>query len=105
MGARAALQPRLRLAEPGAVHPADPGGGLPCALAGGGRRLPIRRRSCRRLEVHVFDFWEGVYGRRIRVECVQKLREEARFDSIQELTAAIRRDADQARAVLDGATA
>jgi riboflavin kinase/FMN adenylyltransferase len=57
------------------------------------------------LEVHLFDFSDEVYGRLIRVQFVQKLRDEARFDSIQELTAAIRRDADQARAVLDGATA
>jgi len=57
------------------------------------------------LEVHVFDFSDEVYGRLIQVEFVQKLRDEARFDSIQELAAAIRRDAERARAVFDGATA
>ena len=57
------------------------------------------------LEVHLFDFSDEVYGRLIKVEFVQKLRDEARFDSVQELTAAIRRDADRARAIFDGATA
>jgi riboflavin kinase/FMN adenylyltransferase len=57
------------------------------------------------LEVHLFDFSDEVYGRLIKVEFVQKLRDEARFDSIQELAAAIRSDADRARAVFDGATA
>jgi riboflavin kinase/FMN adenylyltransferase len=57
------------------------------------------------LEVHLFDFSDEVYGRLIKVQFVQKLRDEERFDSVQELTAAIRRDADRARAIFDGATA
>jgi riboflavin kinase / FMN adenylyltransferase len=46
-----------------------------------------------------------VYGRLIDVQFVQKLRDEERFDSIAELTAAIQRDADRARAIFDGASA
>jgi len=57
------------------------------------------------LEVHLFDFSQDVYGRLIKVEFVQKLRDEARFDSIQELAAAIRSDADRARAIFHGAVA
>jgi len=57
------------------------------------------------LEVHLFDFSDEVYGKLIKVQFVQKLRDEERFDSIQELTAAIRRDADLARAIFDRATA
>jgi len=57
------------------------------------------------LEVHLFDFSDEVYGKLIQVQFVQKLRDEERFDSIQELTAAIRRDADLARAIFDKATA
>jgi riboflavin kinase / FMN adenylyltransferase len=57
------------------------------------------------LEVHLFDFSDEVYGRLIQVQFVQKLRDEERFDSVQELTAAIQRDADRARAIFDGATA
>jgi riboflavin kinase/FMN adenylyltransferase len=57
------------------------------------------------LEVHLFDFSGDLYGRLVKVEFVQKLRDEARFDSIQELAQAIQRDADRARAIFDGALA
>jgi riboflavin kinase / FMN adenylyltransferase len=57
------------------------------------------------LEVHLFDFSGELYGRLVQVEFVQKLRDEERFDSVRELTAAIQRDADRARAIFDGATA
>ena len=52
------------------------------------------------LEVHVFDFNQTVYGQRVKVEFVQRLRDELRFDTLAELTAAIAADAAQARAVL-----
>jgi riboflavin kinase/FMN adenylyltransferase len=57
------------------------------------------------LEVHCFD-WperlgaEGGYGKLVRVELLHKLRDEARYDGLEALTAAIRQDADQARAFL-----
>lgn len=51
------------------------------------------------LEVHVFDFNQSVYGQRVKVEFVQRLRDELRYDSIAELTRAIETDAAQARAL------
>lgn len=53
------------------------------------------------LEVHVFDFNQTVYGQRVRVEFVQRLRDELRYDTLAELTAAIAADAYEARALLD----
>jgi riboflavin kinase/FMN adenylyltransferase len=50
------------------------------------------------LEVYVFDFDEAVYGRRIVVEFLHKLRDEARYDDLDALTRQIRADADAARA-------
>jgi riboflavin kinase/FMN adenylyltransferase len=55
------------------------------------------------LEVHLFDFAQQVYGKLVRVELVRKLRDEARYESLQALTHAIRNDAQAARAVLAGA--
>ena len=55
------------------------------------------------LEVHCLE-WpaalgrEGGYGKLVRVELLHKIRDEARFDGLEALTAAIRRDADDARA-------
>lgn len=50
------------------------------------------------LEVHLFDFDQSIYGKLVRVEFMKKLRDEARFDGLEELTAAITRDSAQARA-------
>jgi riboflavin kinase/FMN adenylyltransferase len=55
------------------------------------------------LEAHCLE-WpealgpEGGYGKLVRVELLHKLRDEARFSDLTQLTAAIRRDADDARA-------
>lgn len=63
----------------------------------------------RRLEVHLFDFDEEVYGRELEVEWVEFLRPEHAFSSLEALTVQIARDADQSRArlglVSDGGTA
>ena len=49
------------------------------------------------LEVHLFDFADHVYGRLVRVEFLQKLRDEVRYASLVELAAAIADDARRAR--------
>nr|WP_316640105.1 bifunctional riboflavin kinase/FAD synthetase [uncultured Roseateles sp.] len=41
---------------------------------------------------------DGGYGKLVRVELLKKLRDEARYDGLEALTAAIRQDADNARA-------
>jgi riboflavin kinase/FMN adenylyltransferase len=52
------------------------------------------------LEVHVLD-WDGdLYDRRVRTTFIARLRDEQKFDSVDALVAQIRRDIDQARAVL-----
>ena len=53
------------------------------------------------LEAHLFDFDGDLYGRRIEVEFVAKLREEEKFDTLPALIEQMQRDAAQARAVLD----
>jgi len=51
------------------------------------------------LEVFLFDFSRDLYGQRLEVEFVAKLRDEMHFDSLDALTAQIRIDCDQARAL------
>lgn len=57
------------------------------------------------LEVHCLD-WpaelgaNGAYGKLVRVELLHKLRDEARYDGLDALTAAIRQDVAQAREFL-----
>jgi riboflavin kinase/FMN adenylyltransferase len=52
------------------------------------------------LEVHVFDFAGDLYGREISVECVQFLRPELKFGSLDAMAAQIQQDATQARQLL-----
>ena len=51
-----------------------------------------------RLEVHLLDFDRDIYGRYVHVDFLHKLRPEQRFDSLEELVAQIRKDAEAARA-------
>ena len=50
------------------------------------------------LEVHLFDFAGSLYGKRVRVEFLHKLRDEEKYDDLARLTAAIAADARAARA-------
>ena len=49
------------------------------------------------LEVHLFDFNAEIYGRHIEVEFLHKLRDEVRYDAIEELVNQIRRDVKNAK--------
>jgi riboflavin kinase/FMN adenylyltransferase len=55
------------------------------------------------LEVHLFDFAREIYGAHVEVEFCQKLRDEQRFDSFEQLRRQITQDAWQARQVLSAA--
>jgi riboflavin kinase/FMN adenylyltransferase len=49
------------------------------------------------LEVHLFDFDRNIYGAHVHVNFLHKLREEKRFDSIDEMVRRIHEDSAQAR--------
>ncbi|GAA4651200.1 bifunctional riboflavin kinase/FAD synthetase [Kistimonas scapharcae] len=53
-----------------------------------------------RLEVHLLDYQGDLYGRRIQVEFLHKIRDEQSFPSIADLKAAIANDIVRARALL-----
>ncbi|MFA5684802.1 MAG: bifunctional riboflavin kinase/FAD synthetase [Lysobacteraceae bacterium] len=57
------------------------------------------------LEAHLFDFDGDLYGRRIEVEFVAKLRDEERFNDLPALVAQMDRDAAEARAILSAPAA
>ncbi|WP_460813028.1 bifunctional riboflavin kinase/FAD synthetase [Luteimonas pelagia] len=53
------------------------------------------------LEAHLFDFDGDLYGQRLEVEFVAKLRDEEKFDDLPALVAQMDRDAAAARDILD----
>ena len=66
-----------------------------------GERPTVAQAGRPMLEVYLFDFDQSVYGRRIVVEFLHKLRDEARFPDLDSLTRQIRADADAARAYFE----
>jgi len=52
------------------------------------------------LEVHLFDFEKEIYGRYVEVHFKQKIRDEMRFQSLDELKAQIVKDVAEAKAAL-----
>jgi riboflavin kinase/FMN adenylyltransferase len=52
------------------------------------------------LEVHLFDFDQGLYGQCIEVIIKKKLRPVIKFDSLEALTKQIKKDSDQAKQAL-----
>jgi len=62
-----------------------------------GVRPTVKERGRPTLEVHLFDFDERIYGKRITVHFLEKLREEQKFTDLETLTEQIRRDVAAAR--------
>ena len=62
-----------------------------------GVRPTVKERGRPTLEVHLFEFDKRIYGKRITVQFLEKLREEEKFTDLYTLTEQIRLDADMAR--------
>lgn len=68
-------------------------------VANVGFRPTVNGQVCQ-LEVHLFDFEGDLYGKRVEVELVAKIRDEQPFESLDALKKQIWNDADRARALL-----
>ena len=78
-------------------------GEAPCAwpgVASLGLRPTVNQVAQPVLEVCLFDFEGDLYGRRMAVEFVAKLRDEQKFDGLEALTVQMHEDARQARELL-----
>ncbi len=51
-------------------------------------------------EVHIFDFNDDIYGEILKVEIIEFIREEIKFDSIEKLIAQIKLDCEIAKKIL-----
>ncbi|MGJ9418229.1 bifunctional riboflavin kinase/FAD synthetase [Massilia sp. CMS3.1] len=68
------------------------------AVASLGVRPTVEDAGRMLLEVHIFDYDRPCYGKLVRVEFLEKLRDEEKYVDLDTLTVAIHRDAQQARA-------
>ena len=66
-------------------------------MASFGFNPTVSNNRVQKLEVHLFDFNENIYGQRLNVRFLHKLRDEKKFDSIAELKVQIEQDMKNAR--------
>ncbi|MFH2045226.1 MAG: bifunctional riboflavin kinase/FAD synthetase [Pseudomonadota bacterium] len=52
------------------------------------------------IEVHMLEFNENIYGKNIRINFVERIRDELKFSGISELSEQIKKDIDKARSIL-----
>ena len=57
-----------------------------------GFRPTIGKFDNKTLEVHIIDFNEDIYGKSIRIELISKIRDEIKFDNIDELKSQLKKD-------------
>ena len=65
-----------------------------------GRRPTVENACEERLEVHLLDFDEDLYGQTLETDLIAFLRPDERFDGLEAMTAQMERDKAQARALL-----
>lgn len=61
---------------------------------------PTFGESARTIETYILGFSGNLYGQRLRLEFVRRLRDERAFPSIQALVEQMRRDIEEARSIL-----
>ena len=64
---------------------------------------PTFAESARSIEAHIFDFTREIYGQRIKLELVERIRAERKFDTPDALKAQIALDLGKAREILAAA--
>ena len=65
-----------------------------------GCRPTVGTGNSRTIETHIFDFDEDIYGLDLEVTFISRIREEVRFDSLEELRVQLEKDRDACRTVL-----
>ena len=50
------------------------------------------------METHIFNFDRELYGKYIKIEFLKMTRDEVKFDNVEELSAQIARDCEEAKA-------
>ncbi len=64
---------------------------------------PTFSESARTIEAHIFDFARDIYGTRIKIELIERIRPERKFDNADALKAQITLDLNKAREIISAA--
>jgi riboflavin kinase/FMN adenylyltransferase len=56
------------------------------------------------IETHIFDFNSDIYGKRLRLEFIERIRDEKRFESVDALVGEIGKDVEKVKDALRSAT-
>ena len=56
--------------------------------------------SKRSIEIHFFDFQDNLYGKKLQIEILHRLRDEKRFDSVEDLRKQLEKDKKNALAII-----
>ncbi|MDD3642323.1 MAG: riboflavin biosynthesis protein RibF [Candidatus Krumholzibacteria bacterium] len=92
-----------KLVPPGGVYAVliESPAGLHGGMMNVGSAPTVRCDGRMTIEVHLFDFEGDLYGSRLRVHCVEHIRDERRFDGPAELRAQLMRDRETASRILE----
>ena len=69
-------------------------------MANIGVRPTVSGRPKHLLEIHLFDFKDDIYGKHLKIEFVERIRDEQKFDSFEQLKQQIKHDSAMARKLL-----
>jgi len=67
-----------------------------------GHRPTVTEDGARHIEVHIFNFREKIYGQRLRIEFIERIRAEQKFSSLDELKRQLERDRNDSTKILSG---
>lgn len=65
-----------------------------------GNRPTISSNGEKRIEIHLFDFSENIYGKELVVYLIDRVREERNFPSVKELAQQLKEDESLCRSIL-----
>ncbi len=65
-----------------------------------GNRPTLKGDPKHRIEVNIFDFQQEIYGEKLRLEFIQKIRGDATFESLEAMQAQLVKDEQRAREIL-----
>ena len=81
---------QIELERDGSLHP---------AIANLGFRPTFAEQSFS-IEAHLFNFSGDLYGEKLRIHFVRRVREERHFDGVEDLVSQIHRDVEQVRSIM-----